>query len=128
MGDGLAKKFKKIFQECLEPYIQACVNRQLTTGRVLVWPTGKDQPEYIIYLPTKRHWSEQSKIEYIESGLDALVQAIREHGIRSVAIPALGTGHGGLDWDQVKEVMLEKLKRTELEGVTIHIYNPEGRY
>ncbi|KAK0348315.1 hypothetical protein LTR94_037752, partial [Friedmanniomyces endolithicus] len=59
-----------------------------------------DTPRFIINFPTKRHWRGKSRMEDIDAGLVDLVRVIRERKIRSIAIPPLGSGLGGLDWRQ----------------------------
>jgi O-acetyl-ADP-ribose deacetylase (regulator of RNase III) len=81
-------------------------------------------PRWIINIPTKRHWRGRSRIEDIESGLEALIETIGEHGIRSVAIPPLGCGLGGLNWLDVKP-LIEKAM-VGLPEVAAFIYEPGG--
>lgn len=92
---------------------------------MFVFETGQlTNPRYIINFPTKRHRRGKSRIEDIESGLQTLVNTIRQYNIRSIAIPPLGSGLGGLDWSIVKsriETMLQSLT-----DVHIIIYEPNG--
>jgi O-acetyl-ADP-ribose deacetylase (regulator of RNase III) len=81
-------------------------------------------PHYIINFPTKRHWREKSRIEDIESGLIALVAEIQKRGIRSIAIPALGAGLGGLPWAKVR-ARIEKAMMN-LAEINIVIFEPHG--
>lgn len=46
-------------------------------------------------------------MKYIEDGLDSLVSLIKELNIRSIAIPPLGSGNGGLVWNDVKQVLVQ---------------------
>ena len=76
-------------------------------------------PRYIINFPTKRHWRGKSRIEDIESGLESLAREIRSRRIRSIAIPPLGSGLGGLHWPSVRmrmEAALGTLEDVELEA------------
>ena len=94
-------------------------------GRVFVFETGATvPPRYIINFPTKRHWRGKSRIEDIESGLESLVREIRSRSIRSIAIPPLGCGLGGLDWPSVR-VRLEAALET-LDEVEVVIFEPGG--
>jgi O-acetyl-ADP-ribose deacetylase (regulator of RNase III) len=106
MGRGIALQFKNIFPENFKAYQAACCREEVQPGRMLVFETGKlIPPRYIINFPTKRHWRGKSRIEDIEAGLEALVQEIRARNIRSIAIPPLGSGLGGLDWADVRPLI-----------------------
>lgn len=102
MGKGIALQFKKAFPEMVASYEQACADKELLPGGLHIYERRELlNPRYIINFATKRHWREKSRIEYIECGLAQLVNVVREKGIQSIAIPALGCGNGGLDWDEV---------------------------
>lgn len=102
MGRGLALQFKQAYPYNFEHYARACARKELAPGRMIVVETGRTaNPRYIINFPTKRHWRHKSRIEDIESGMPALVAEIERLGIRSVALPALGCGLGGLAWADV---------------------------
>jgi len=92
---------------------------------MLVVPTGfVTNPRYIINFPTKRHWRGQSRIEDIEAGLKALVGEIQRRGIRSIAIPPLGCGNGGLDWRDVKPRIVRALR--DVPDVRVLVFAPQG--
>ena len=94
-------------------------------GRVFVFETGDVLfPRYIINFPTKRHWRGKSRMEDIESGLVSLVEEIRSHGIRSIAIPPLGSGLGGLNWPAVRRMLQKTLE--QLDCVRVVIFEPGG--
>lgn len=103
MGRGIALQFKNAYPDNYSVYEQACKRKEVQPGKMLVYPTGSlTPPHYIINFPTKRHWRGSSRIEDIDSGLQALTEAITQYNITSIAIPPLGSGLGGLDWAQVK--------------------------
>lgn len=103
MGRGIALLFKKAFPANFRAYLAACRRGDVEPGRVFVFATGSiTNPRYIINFPTKRHWRGKSRIEDIEESLKSLVSEIGARGIRSVAIPPLGSGLGGLDWADVR--------------------------
>jgi O-acetyl-ADP-ribose deacetylase (regulator of RNase III) len=103
MGRGVALQFKQAFPENFRAYERACKRGEVEPGRLFVFDTGQlTPPNYIVNFPTKRHWRGRSRIEDIEKGLDALVAEIRLRRIRSIALPPLGTGLGGLPWTAVR--------------------------
>jgi len=87
-GKGLALTFKRQFPNNYEVYRKACFSKELTIGKVVLDNLGLDNPQYIISFPTKEHWANFSKYEYIQSGLIALVNVVVMNNIQSVAIPA----------------------------------------
>src|SRR5215470_1216970 len=106
MGKGIALQFKKAFPEMFEEYEKLCKVKKLQPGQMHVFDRGQMfNPRYIINFPTKRHWKGKSKLADIKAGLDALVQELTTRGIKSVAIPPLGCGHGGLDWNVVRPLI-----------------------
>ncbi len=103
MGRGIALQFKKAWPENFKAYAAACRRGEVQPGRMFVFQTGRlTNPWYIINFPTKRHWRGKSRIGDIEAGLEALVAEIRRWGIRSIALPPLGAGLGGLNWAEVR--------------------------
>ena len=112
MGRGIALQFKRAFPENFRTYAEACDRGDVRPGNMFVFETGAiTNPRYIINFPTKRHWRGKSRIEDIEAGLNALGEVIRERDIRSIAIPALGSGLGGLEWSVVRPRIEEALSR-----------------
>ena len=125
MGRGIALQFRKAFPENFKAYKSACDKKQLHPGQMLVCDLNRFQnPRYVVNFPTKKHWKGKSKIEDIESGLEALVQEVAKHNIQSIAIPPLGCGLGGLNWDQVKP-MIQKAFDT-LPDVHVFLFEPAG--
>jgi O-acetyl-ADP-ribose deacetylase (regulator of RNase III) len=125
MGRGIALQFKNAFPENFKAYAAACKNEEVQPGRLFVFKTGRlTNPRYIINFPTKRHWRGKSRMEDIEAGLAALVDTIRRYNIRSIAIPPLGSGLGGLDWSEVRPRIEATLQ--PLTDVRIIVYEPKG--
>lgn len=128
MGKGVALEFKRRWPENYKTYKKACDLKVLKTGSMLVFDRGAlfrdEAPRYIINFPTKDHWRSKSKMSYISTGLDSLVEEINRLGIASIAMPPLGCGNGGLDWADVKPLIESKLRG--LSGVEIQIYGPAG--
>jgi O-acetyl-ADP-ribose deacetylase (regulator of RNase III) len=123
MGRGIALQFKTAFPENYKHYTKACKRQEVQPGRMFVTSTGLlEGPRFIINFPTKRHWRGKSRIEDIESGLVDLVRVIAELNIKSVAMPPLGCGLGGLDWPLVKIKIEEAL--APLDNVQILLFAP----
>ena len=96
MGRGIALQFKNMFPQNFEAYASACAVDAVQPGKMFVFETGQlTNPRFIINFPTKRHWKGKSRIEDIDAGLVALREEIVRRGIRSIAIPPLGSGLGG---------------------------------
>ena len=120
MGAGLAFQFKKHYPAMYTEYNRKCRAGELAIGQVHCWK-APDGP-LIINFPTKLHYRNPSKIEYIEQGLMALAAAIKEHGIKSIAIPALGCGLGGLKFGTVLAIL--KGFSNKLDGVEVVVFEP----
>jgi O-acetyl-ADP-ribose deacetylase (regulator of RNase III) len=125
MGKGIALQFKEAFPVNNKKYIDACKNEELQTGKLLAI---KDQnallgEKLIINFPTKKHWRNPSKYEYIEDGLKALAELISKENIKSIAVPPLGCGNGGLDWSRVKELIIQYLSPLDAD---IFVYEPNA--
>lgn len=124
MGKGLALQFKERFPGNYEIYKAACARGELVPGRMLVVDAGPASPRFIVNFPTKRHWRDKSRLSDIEEGLLALVRDIHDRRIRSIALPALGAGLGGLDWNEVRRRIDNALGA--VPDVDIVVYEPEG--
>ncbi len=123
MGKGVALQSKRLFPDNYKAYAAACERGELEVGTVFVFDRGTlDNPRYIINFPTKRHWRGRSKIEYVRTGLQDLERQIRDLSIQSVAVPPLGCGYGGLDWDEVRPLIEESADR--LPEVEFLVYEP----
>lgn len=122
MGRGVALQFKKAFPENFRAYEAACRRGEVVPGRMFVFETGQFHPSLIINFPTKRHWRGKSRMEDIESGLVALRKEVLDRGIRSIALPPLGSGLGGLRWPDVRERIVAALG--SLEGVDLRVFEP----
>ena len=126
MGRGIALQFKKAFPENFRAYSEACKGDEVRPGRMFVFETHQfANPRYIVNFPTKRHWRSKSRMEDVETGLTALVDVIRERNIRSIAIPALASGLGGLSWDEVRPRIEASLRSLDdLDERRIVVFEP----
>lgn len=124
MGKGIAYQFKLQFPGNNKDYVRACRTGELQIGKLHHFKEGN---KIIINFPTKNKWRAKSKMEYVEKGLDELVKLIETIGIKSIAIPPLGSGNGGLIWLEVKKLIEKKLAVLN-DDVQIYIYEPSQNY
>ncbi|MFD0990594.1 macro domain-containing protein [Mariniflexile jejuense] len=125
MGKGIALQFKNTFPNNYKIYKDKCDKNQFNIGDLLVVQdenliTGK---KTIINFPTKTQWRKPSEYSYIETGLTKLKEVINEYNIKSIAIPPLGSGNGGLQWSTVKSMIENKLIDLDCD---IFIYEPNS--
>ena len=123
MGKGSALQFKNMVPNNFKEYVVACKKNEVKIGHLLVTEeqallSGK---KIIINFPTKTNWRLPSEYQYIEAGLTELIKVIKERNIKSIAIPPLGSGNGGLDWNKVKHILEKYLANVDCE---IQIYEP----
>ncbi len=123
MGKGIALQFKRAYPEMFTEYAKAAKAGSITRGKMHVWETGAlSGPKYVINFPTKGHWRAPSRLPDIEAGLDDLIEVVEKLGVRSIAVPPLGAGNGGLDWELVEPLIRRAFAR--LTGVEVHLYPP----
>ena len=127
MGKGVALMFRESFPRSAGAYQLAAKAGDVRVGRVFV-TEGESliSPKYILHFPTKKHWRHPSRIEWIRSGLRDLVRVIREQRIGSVALPPLGCGNGGLDWEVVRREIEAALDA--IPDVEVFLYEPTQTY
>ena len=126
MGEGIALQIKQKFPAAyFYDYKIACQKGELAIGKVHIFELEiQNNPRFVVNFPTKNHWRDQSRIAGIESGLQSLVEAIEQYEIRSIAMPALGCGLGGLDWNEVKP-LIEKAF-VDLSNVDVLLFLPKN--
>lgn len=121
MGKGLALQFRKAFPEAFTSYAQACKAGEVVVGRMHI-VQRLTSPRIIVNFPTKQHWRQPSQLAYVRDGLRDLIQQIRTLQIRSIAVPPLGCGNGGLDWVVVKPLIIAAF--AEVPDVRAVIFEP----
>ena len=123
MGKGIALMFKEAFPESAKTYEDACHRAEVHVGKVLVTERiAADGPRWIIHFPTKKDWRNPSMLEWVRAGLSDLVRVISELGVRSIALPALGTDNGKLDWPLVRHEIEQALGG--LQDVEVLVFEP----
>lgn len=120
MGKGLAKEFRDRWPDMFNAYQAACKKGEVRSGKPFLY---KDLYKIILNVPTKDNWKEPSKYEFVEAGLKAIRDHFQEWGIKSIALPPLGCGLGGLDWAQVKALMVKYLDELPID---VEVYEPAG--
>lgn len=125
MGKGIALQFKQAFPLNFASYEKAAKHQEIVPGKMFVFETGSfSNPHYIINFPTKRHWRSKARLDDIEAGLKDLIFILNEKKIKSVAVPPLGCGFGGLDWEEVRPLIIQALD--SVPNIHVLIYPPEG--
>jgi O-acetyl-ADP-ribose deacetylase (regulator of RNase III) len=125
MGKGLALQFRQAFPENFRSYARACRAGEVHLGQMFVVPNSNlFGPRYIINFPTKYHWKDRSRLQDIQNGLIDLVKHIQTLNINSIAIPPLGCGNGGLNWDDVRPLIEHAI--LDIPNVHILLLSPDG--
>lgn len=131
MGKGIALDFKRAFPAMFEDYVERCAAGEVRLGEPYLWRPVDVQPRTsdpvpasgpcVLNFPTKGHWRSRSRLSDITDGLDWLEAHREGWGIESLAVPALGCQNGGLRWDDVQPLLVERLGRL---GIPVELYAP----
>ncbi len=123
MGKGIALQFKKAYPNNFKAYAEACKKAEIVVGKLFITRDSNlsSGEKIIINFPTKIDWRKPSEYSYIENGLDDLIRVIETNQVKSIAIPPLGAGNGGLEWERVKKLIEQKLSPLDIE---IYVYEP----
>lgn len=125
MGKGIALQFKNQWPANFRAYAAACRRKEVRPGTMFVHDAGGlVKPNFIVNFPTKDHWRGKSRIEFVRDGLDDLVRQVDRLGIQSIAIPPLGCGNGGLDWETVRPIIEQAF--AQLRDVEVRLFEPQG--
>ncbi|MDY6939423.1 MAG: macro domain-containing protein [Cyanobacteriota bacterium] len=125
MGRGIALQFRKAFPNNFKAYKRACDTEQVKPGKMFVCDLNRIyNPRLIINFPTKRHWRGKSRIQDIERGLEDLIEVVRQREISSIAIPPLGCGLGGLNWIEVRPMIVDAFQ--SLPEIRVLLFEPVG--
>lgn len=125
-GKGLALMFKEAFPDNFRAYAAACKSGLLAPGELFIFEQPiMVGPRFIVNFATKQHWRNPSKLSWIANGLARLRQEVQRRGIRSIAIPPLGAGHGGLHWSDVKPLIVAAMGDLDCD---VGIFEPTDIY
>lgn len=127
MGKGIALMFKERFPKNMQAYAKACKAGQVITGKMFVTETEElSGPKWIVNFPTKQHWRAKSQMEWIVEGLQDLREFIVRNQVKSIAIPPLGAGNGGLNWPDVKQAIEQALGN--IQDLDVWLFEPTEQY
>lgn len=135
MGRGLALDFKKAFPENFAFYEEACHRGELRPGGVLLFDRDHlaqpslfgrpdPSPRYILNVATKQHWRFHSRPSDVVKGARNLAEICRNRGIKTIAVPPMGCGLGGLDWKVMRPLVIQEL--SSVPGLEVLLYDPPG--
>lgn len=122
MGKGLALLYRKKYPDMFTAYRRACLDNKVKTGSMHLWKVP-NQDKWVVNFPTKDHWRNPSQMEWIISGLQNLVEIVKEKGFTSIAIPAIGCGLGGLPFYLVKKEIM-KIHDEFWQDLRVEFYIP----
>jgi O-acetyl-ADP-ribose deacetylase (regulator of RNase III) len=123
-GAGLAKTFKEHFPENYKRYHSWCLSGLMHPGEVCIYfNPGMGYPRFIFNFPTKLHWKDPSRLDYIESGMHDLMAKVQILRIGSIAVPAMGCGLGQLSWDEVQPILRKYFKQNS--SLKVLLYPPQ---
>ncbi|WP_407312646.1 macro domain-containing protein [Pseudomonas sp. nanlin1] len=126
MGKGIALMFKERFAENYRLYLAACKAGEVETGKIHVTAVNElEGPRWIVNFPTKRHWRSPSQMAWVTEGLHDLRRFLIENQVKSVAVPPLGAGNGGLKWPEVREQIIAVLSNLDVD---VLVFEPSSQY
>ena len=125
MGAGIALEFRLRLPEMFEKYVEHCRAGRIVVGALWIYkpPARAREQRWVLNFPTKRHWKNPSRIEYLEAGLEKFLRTCHGRGIQSIAFPLLGAANGGLTEDESRSVMRRYLSQCSIP-VEIYRYDP----
>lgn len=123
MGKGIALVYKLRYPKMYDQYKELCTEQQISIGKLWIYNKEKHAP-WVLNFPTKKHWKDPSRIEYLEMGLDKFVRTYEQKGITSIAFPLLGAQNGGLDKKEVVQIMARYLSQCKIP-VEIYEYDAD---
>jgi O-acetyl-ADP-ribose deacetylase (regulator of RNase III) len=127
MGKGIALQFRQAFPAMYKAYVADSKAGRVKLGEMNVFDLGgllDYGPRWIINFPTKGHWKSRSRLGDIAKGLESLTVTVCDLKIRSIAVPPLGCGHGGLDWNDVRPLIEKAFAK--IPEVRALLFAPSG--
>ncbi len=122
MGKGIALVFKHLYPDMYKEYRKLCDDKKFSVGMLYIYRTPN---KIIVNFPTKQHWRNPSRLDYIEIGLRKFVDRYQDYGIASVSFPQLGCGNGELNWERQVQPLMERYLKDLPIPAYIHLYPQE---
>lgn len=129
----MASRAKYQFPDVYVHYQDLCRRGQLRLGQPRLYKREgsfdyelADEPEslthgnaetWFLLYPTKQHWRQRASLKGIREGLEWLEENYEKEGSKSLAVPALGCGLGGLKWAEVGPVLCQTLARLSIQAM-----------
>lgn len=120
MGAGIAYECRLRYPKMYERYIELCNDKKINIGTLWIY---KSKDKWVLNFPTKNHWRYESKVEYLEKGLQKFLDTYKEKGITSIAFPLLGASNGGIPEKTSIEVMQKYLEKCDID-IEIYYFDP----
>ncbi len=125
---GLALSLRERFPAMVRDYRHAVHVKEIKTGEAWVWAGVNEDGSArgIVNLLTQGMQGQgpaarpvKAKLEDVHHALRELARLVREQGFKSLALPRLATGVGGLPWSDVKPLIRQHLGEL---GIPVLVY------
>ena len=123
MSQGLAKSLHERYPAMHKDFHHWCRQQHPKLGSAFLW-SGAGHVRLINLLTQEGGYEHGSKpggasTSSVNHALHALKKVISDEGLGSVALPRLATGVGGLDWKEVRPLILSQLGDVDAD---IYVY------
>jgi O-acetyl-ADP-ribose deacetylase (regulator of RNase III) len=95
-------------------------------GQIYITSAANLEADYIFHAVTMFFPGTLSSIATVEKCILSLLETIKQYDVKSIAIPALGTGTGQVDKEEVAK--LYKKYFSNQEELTVIIVDPSGNF
>lgn len=120
MGKGIALQFKNKYPKMYSEYHSLCRDGLFNPGDVFDYDYGSG---HIYNLGTQVTWRTKARLEYIETAVSRMLEIATLNNVNKIALPAIGAGLGGLNWNDVKEILnKESEKYPSIELYVVETY------
>ncbi len=119
MGKGIAVVFRQRWPNMYQEYQKRCVNHQFQLGEVFHW---QENGCHIFNLGTQKHWRSQADINAIQQAMTTMLTIAEQQNITAIALPRIGAGLGGLEWQKVKDLIQRLANQTPITLLVLEEY------